>query len=440
MWLVSLLWLVLLVSGFLRDGGPLGARVSILAPWVLISAFTNLLPIMGWQAAHLTSDMPIQIAAAVALPPLEAGLVCFLGALDPREFRGEISLTKGVFNRTQVGVTAFSAALVVRAISPSPTGSAAILPLSFAALATASSLNYILVALEMSLEHGYSVPKVVRRLIIGTPSDFVLTYLAWGVLGAMLVALYAEVHAWALVAFAAPVLLSRQVLQRSQMLVDTTQAYTSREEAVAAVSRQILQERWDERKLIAADLHDEVLQPLFKVTLMSQVIKADLARGRLLDLDQDLPELQTAASLAVSSLRDLIADLRASSLGPRGISPALTQLVEELGTQSGTSIQASIATMELDAPKQLALYQIAKEALINAMHHSGADSIWVTLESVDSGVRLCVRDDGRGFDLSAPKQRHYGIAIMRERAALARGQLFIDSAPGQGCAVTLLLP
>src|SRR5439155_1571476 len=100
-------------------------------------------------------------------------------------------------------------------------------------------------------------------------------------------------------------------------------AYRSREQALQQVTNQIGQERMDERRLIAAELHDEVLQPLFKVTLMAQVLKADLARGQLLELDQDVPELLTASDLASTTLRELIGDLRRSALGRGGVSSSL---------------------------------------------------------------------------------------------------------------------
>src|SRR5262249_49983114 len=159
---------------------------------------------------------------------------------------------------------------------------------------------------------------------------FALSFGVWGVLGAMLVTMYLEIGPWSLTAFLAPVLLGRQMLVRSQMLVDTTAAYRSRERAISEISKRIRDERRDERRLIAADLHDEVLQPLFKVSLMAQVLKEDLSRGKLLELDQDLPELLTAADLASGSLRDLIRDIRQSSLGRGGLAPALSRLVDTL--------------------------------------------------------------------------------------------------------------
>src|SRR2546428_13537030 len=98
------------------------------------------------------------------------------------------------------------------------------------------------------------------------------------------------------------------------MVIDGRRAYRSREAALAELSRQIFAERSDERRMLAAYLHDEVLQPLFKVTRMAQVLKTDLGSGRLLEMDQDLPDLLTAAERASSTLTRLHAALRKAPL------------------------------------------------------------------------------------------------------------------------------
>src|SRR5205807_10329913 len=120
----------------------------------------------------------------------------------------------------------------------------------------------------------------------------------------------------------------------SQMVVDLHSAYRSREGALVDVSKRIFEERSDERRIIAADLHDEVLQPLFKVTLMAQVLKADLASGRLLEMDSDLPELMRAAELASTTLRELIGDLRRSPIGRGGLGQALRALAKGIADRA----------------------------------------------------------------------------------------------------------
>jgi len=221
------------------------------------------------------------------------------------------------------------------------------------------------------------------------------------------------------------------------MFIDTKRAYIFRETALNEMSQRIHDERLDERRLIAADLHDEVLQPLFKVNLMAHVLKSDLASGRLLEMDQDLPELLSAAEVASTTLRDLIGDLRRSALGRGGLSAALGGLVRALSEQTPIHLQARIDQIRADAATQLMIYQIAKEGLVNALEHSHADNISVELLQVRGLIFLRIEDDGVGFDPMGEREGHFGIHIMRERAAAAKAHLSLDSIPGRGARLSL---
>jgi signal transduction histidine kinase len=269
--------------------------------------------------------------------------------------------------------------------------------------------------------------------------DFSWAFVTWAVLGAMLTALYGRVHPWALVAFLGPTVLTRQMLLRSQALVDTSRAYRSREAAVREISRRIRDERSDERKLIAADLHDQVLQPLFKVSLVAQVLKADLAGGKLLELDQDLPELLTASDLASVTLRELIGDLRRSALGRGGLGPALTRFVDSLRGNT-PRITSRISDVRATADQELALYQIAREALWNSIKHARATAIHVELHDSEDHIVLAVDDNGIGFDPLEESPGHFGIHILRERAQGVGAHLMLDTSPGMGCRISVHVP
>jgi signal transduction histidine kinase len=440
LWAISVGWLVVFAWGIAGQANDIGSRALALIPWVVLIAVTNMLPVPGWKSAHLTVDLPIEVAAALVLTPMETGIVGFFGAFDIREFQGRISFTKAAFNRSQAALTYLGGSIAAHAISASPSRSSFILPLAFLVLTCIFVFNYVLVGFAISLEHGYPIRRVITRLRLGTLEDFGLTFLAWGVLGAMLAALYDQIHPWALVAFLGPTLLSRQVLMRSESFLDAVQAYRSREAILTEISTQIYEERSDERKLIAADLHDEVLQPLYKVTLMAHVLKADLASGHLLDIDDDLPQLLTAAEAASSSIRELIGDLRRSTLGRGGLARAISNLIRGLRTQVSVNIESRVSEVSAGAPKQLALYQVAKEALANALTHSQATNIRIELSEDLGEIHLHIRDDGIGFDPLTDREGHYGIRIMGERAQAIGGQLFVDSSPAHGCSVTLTVP
>jgi signal transduction histidine kinase len=439
-WSVAVSCIGILITGIILQWRGIASHLLELAPWIILLFIANLLPISAKHFADLTADWPIHVAAALVLPPVEAALVAFLGAFDPRELRRQIGLGKALFNRGAAGLMVFAASSVVQSAAPSPSSSPLILLLSLAALGTALAVNYALTATAISLEYRYPLQEAFLGLRMGSWPDFALTLVSWSVLGAMLALLYDQLHPAALFAFLAPTLLGRQTLKRSQMFIDTKQAYRSSQEALRQLSQQIYDERLDERKLIAADLHDEVLQPLFKVTLTAQVLRTELSSGRLLEIEEDLPQLVTAAELASSALRDLIGNLRRSSLGVGGLPHALLRLTKTLS--SGTSVTAHTRVDDIsgNANQEVALYQIAKEALSNALTHSKCSNVWVELTDEGSGLRLIIRDDGRGFDVTTQKDRHYGILIMRERAAAVGGEVYVDSSPGSGTIVTAVLP
>ena len=369
-----------------------------------------------------------------------SGAHCLLGTIDLRELRGEVSLPQALFNRTVVGLPSFLGSLAAHQILRSPGRSAWIVPISLLVLACETAANLGPLALVLSIQQRYPVYQVIRNLRLGRLSDFLLMFLACSVLGAMLSTLYDQIHSWALFAFIVPTLLSRQALLRSQMYLDRDHAYRSREAALEALSGAIRDERSDERRLIAADLHDEVLQPLYKASLMAHVLKADLASGRLLQLDEDIPELVAAAELAAATLRGLIGDLHRSPLGTGGVTAALRTLVRNMQRQVLARIQSEVEDIAGSSDHELTLYQIGKEALTNAAAHSQASNIWLGLSRREDASVLTVRDDGIGFDPQSGREGHFGIHIMRERAASVGGELWIDSSPGRGTVVSAILP
>ena len=82
------------------------------------------------------------------------------------------------------------------------------------------------------------------------------------------------------------------------------------------------------------------------------------------------------------------------------------------------------------------------EALLNARRHARAGKIWVRVERSDGEASVMVEDDGPGFDPAALREgsQHFGLSIMRARAARLDGRLVVDSRPGQGTRVTLTWP
>jgi signal transduction histidine kinase len=304
-----------------------------------------------------------------------------------------------------------------------------------------SLVNYSIVALFATLSMGRPFFTVIRTMRFGSPSTFVPTYVAFGFLGVLIAEMYLRLGFVAIVGFLAPVFIVRQMFLYGHRLESVTRALASRNNALRRVDERIAEERRDERSRIAAALHDDVLQSLYGVTLRAQVIKEDLRTGRLLDLDADLPDLLHAGETAVEGLRDVIRDLRRSTIGHAGLIDTLTLLIEHLQGESGIRFVPSLDIgCRADADVELGIYQIAREALTNAVRHSQADSIQVSLKQDESDIVLVVEDDGTGFSpASQHDERHFGLELMKERARVLGGVVELRSSLGFGTIVTARL-
>ena len=191
-----------------------------------------------------------------------------------------------------------------------------------------------------------------------------------------------------------------------------------------------------ERGRWARELHDETLQGLASLKLaLAGALRAKPDRARTA-LESAVAQLEHD----INALRSIIADLRPAALDELGLEPALRTLVagvaETEGLEARVSIAPGIARLEPDV--ETIAYRVAQEALTNVVRHADARTVAVDLLLDAERLRLIVADDGRGF--GEVHDEGYGIVGMRERAALASGEVEIDQAPGGGTRVTLELP
>jgi two-component system nitrate/nitrite sensor histidine kinase NarQ len=119
----------------------------------------------------------------------------------------------------------------------------------------------------------------------------------------------------------------------------------------------------------------------------------------------------------------------------------MSLLGQDLGYQSGMDVDVHVHVGDLDADLQLAVYQVAREALVNAVKHSQAAHVSVVIEQERGTVLVSVEDDGRGLDSDDVRSlAHFGVQIMRERVALRGGFFRIDARPNGGTRVRARFP
>jgi signal transduction histidine kinase len=341
--------------------------------WLIAICVLNLLDIPNLYGLKFAPDVPLIAAVAVFFSPSIAASIVFLASCDPRELTGKIRPITTLFNRSQVALSVFLASVAAHAVGQLGTSHAVLAAQTLISLVVSLGVNYLLVGVMSSLREHAGPSRVAAMMQLGRPADFAATIAAWSTMAFLLSAAYEVISWWAVVAFCVPSVLGRQVLSRSQQLVKSEAALESKQETVRQLSERVAFERRDERIMISSQLHDEVLQPLFRVSLLCSVVHEDLSSGMLLSLEEDVPALKGACDHASSVLRRFIKDLRTSPIGSRGLPETIIGLARELQSRSQARITTSLTDVG-DPPElvQLALYQVVKEALLNAVHHSKA--------------------------------------------------------------------
>ncbi len=195
----------------------------------------------------------------------------------------------------------------------------------------------------------------------------------------------------------------------------------------------------EERARLARELHDAVSQKLFSIRVKARAAEVLVSR----DPGRAVAELESIAALsgqAHAELRAVIDGLAPPDLAAGGLAGSLRSYAVLAGRTYGVKVTVTATDVPALSPqRETALYRIAQEALHNALRHSGAGQVCVSLRTAPRRLVLEVTDHGRGFAPDAAPGG-LGLASMRERAAAAGGSLTIRSAPGAGTVVRLAVP
>ena len=196
-----------------------------------------------------------------------------------------------------------------------------------------------------------------------------------------------------------------------------------------------------ERARIARELHDAVSQDLFSLRLLAGGLR------KALPSDSPLrPQVQTMEDTATATMHEmqaLLLELRPVALEDAGLIPALEELCGAYRDRLGVAVDAELEPVQLAPPAEHAVLRVVQEALANAVKHAQPNRIRLRLhqQEQDGQVAVTVSDDGAGFDPAEAEERHgMGLGLMRERVAELGGTLQLDSTPGEGTSVRILLP
>jgi signal transduction histidine kinase len=425
--------------------GPSFSRDQLLevAAWVILIALIELMPVPMWRGTHIGVGFPLLMVVAFFYPAAVAAAAAFLAASDPREIRGQIGALRALFNRSQVALAVGGASLAFHAVANIHTSPAGELLLGASLAAVIDyAVNVALVSIAASILYWLHPIRVAKELRVGRLSEFVISYLGLAIFGVVLAKVFSiqDVKFYAVPAFVIPLLLARQMFFRSKALEEAHAELQDREQVLRTLSNRMAEERQDERQQIAAFLHDDLAQLLFRLSIQVDVARRHLSSGKLAETEQTLAEIKETKNRTSDRIRWLMRELHRSPLGA-GLPEAIRGFIIEVGRDSDVDFHIDVDEIELPAPIALLLYQIAREGVMNSLKHANAKNLWVTVKPDGDEVTLVLRDDGVGYDTTAPEpEGHYGLTIMRERATVGGGSYTVTSAPGEGTTLTVRFP
>jgi signal transduction histidine kinase len=191
-----------------------------------------------------------------------------------------------------------------------------------------------------------------------------------------------------------------------------------------------------ERRRIAHELHDDAIQSLTGVGLLTASLRVDDGERAKVRRIQDI------LSGSITGLRRLMFELHPASLGHAGLAAAVDKLLADLCGEEGLVVRLDSEgyTGEVARSQEACLFRICQEALTNVRKHAQATAVEVLLVCEGDSVALQVTDNGVGTDTLSSAAGHLGLVSMHERAEIAGGELDIESAPGKGVSVRCRLP
>jgi len=220
----------------------------------------------------------------------------------------------------------------------------------------------------------------------------------------------------------------------------------SREE-LRYLSSRLLSAQEEERKRIAAELHDSIGQTLVTLKVGLRNALKDMSKGKMQDASDLLMQLIPEIRKAIEETRSICTGLRPTVLDNLGIIPTihwLTEILREVHPDRNIRVEMDIEEGDVPETIKIIIFRIIQEALNNVAKHSRATLVDLALSKKSGRIYLNVRDNGIGFDMAAGskdvKSFGMGLASIKERAELSGGAFSIESAVSAGTKILVSWP
>ena len=198
----------------------------------------------------------------------------------------------------------------------------------------------------------------------------------------------------------------------------------------------------EERQRLAREMHDSVTQALYSVNLYAEAARMALAAGKSDVSMENLKKLREMTREALLEMRLLIFELRPSILEHEGVAAALQARLTAVEDRSGLKTEIRVeGERRLSIIIEEELYRIAQEGLNNAVKHANARNVKINLKYTQKNVTLELWDDGIGFDAEVARASGgMGLRGIEERVRKVGGTLEIESVPGKGTTLRIIVP
>jgi len=236
--------------------------------------------------------------------------------------------------------------------------------------------------------------------------------------------------------------LNRQLIERLQ---DQVKALDRLNLALQEASRRLITEREAERKALARELHDQIIQDLLSYNYQLEETESTVAEE---SQGQQLAQIRNGIRKTIGSLRHMCSDLRPPTIDHHGLSAAIRSLSSQWSQQAGIQVELDIdpALGRLPEPIELSVFRIIQEGLRNVRKHAEATQVYLALRRMPTAslvVRLA--DNGQGMEepmnlASLTEQKHFGLVGISERVSLLDGTLQVTSPPGGGLELRIEIP
>lgn len=208
-------------------------------------------------------------------------------------------------------------------------------------------------------------------------------------------------------------------------------------------SIRIIQAQEEERKRLSRDIHDGPAQMLANVMIRTGLIEKIFVEKGPKPAFGELADLKVMVRNALYEVRRIIYDLRPMALDDLGLIPTLRKYlstIEEYEKGVEIHFQNSGQEQRFQTNFEVSVFRLVQESVSNALKHGKSKDIWVKTEWLRDIMNIIIKDNGQGFHQSEVKDKSFGLIGMRERIDLLKGDMTINSTPGNGTMIHFRIP